>query len=70
MFLGCYELWMLRVWMLRILDATVLDALIVSPCFDPLSIDRGEWCRKPPPPLSLAGVISKLMKRESKFLLV
>ena len=31
MFLGCYELWMLRFWMLRILDATVLDALIVSP---------------------------------------
>ena len=30
MFLGCYELWMLRVWMLRILDATALDALIVS----------------------------------------
>ena len=30
MFLGCYELWMLRFWMLRILDATVLDALIVS----------------------------------------
>ena len=37
MFLGCYELWMLRVWMLRILDATVLDALIVSmwqSCFE------------------------------------
>ena len=31
MFLGCYELLMLRFWMLRILDATVLDALIVSP---------------------------------------
>ena len=31
MFLGCYELWMLRFWMLRILDATVLDALIASP---------------------------------------
>ena len=30
MFLGCYELWMLRFWMLRILDATVLDVLIVS----------------------------------------
>ena len=30
MFLGCYELLMLRFWMLRILDATVLDALIVS----------------------------------------
>ena len=30
MFLGCYELWMLRFWMERILDATVLDALIVS----------------------------------------
>ena len=30
MFLGCYELWMLRFWMLRILDATALDALIVS----------------------------------------
>ena len=30
MFLGYYELWMLRFWMLRILDATVLDALIVS----------------------------------------
>ena len=33
MFLGCYELWMLRFWMLRILDATVLDDLIASLLF-------------------------------------
>ena len=40
MFLGCYELWMLRVWMLRILDATVLDTLIVSLIFVHLICDK------------------------------